>query len=250
MLRVFKLAAVCCLFTAAYAQAACTGSVTFGEGTALVTTSVPNKEFRGKCLNQLIVDTVAEGSAWDSEAAFVLDVAGRALQWAHERLISLNQVGDLLRGAVKSEVGKTITVRVIGFNDFHGNLQTPGTFGVNLNVPPANRPLVGGGEFVAAHVAKLKGQNPLNVVVGAGDFIGASPLVSALFFDEPTVEALNHVGVDFNAVGNHEFDKGSAELKRLQHGGCKTSNGVPDANSCKGIGSHQPGHFDGILNTR
>ena len=138
-----------------------------------------------------------------------------------------------------------ITVKVIGFNDYHGNLQTPGTFGVNTIVPAAQRPAVGGAEFIAAYVARMKAQNPLNVVVGAGDFIGASPLISALFFDEPAVETLNKIGVEFNAVGNHEFDKGSRELKRLQNGGCKLTNGVPDPNSCKGLGSGAPGTFDG-----
>ena len=137
------------------------------------------------------------------------------------------------------------TIKLIGFNDFHGNLQSPGTFGINTTIPAAQRPAVGGAEFLAAKVAQLKGQNPLNVVVGAGDFIGASPLVSALFFDEPAVETLNHIGVEFNAVGNHEFDKGSVELKRLQEGGCKLTGGLPDPNSCKGLGSGAPGTFDG-----
>ncbi|MBX3607826.1 MAG: 5'-nucleotidase C-terminal domain-containing protein [Piscinibacter sp.] len=136
-------------------------------------------------------------------------------------------------------------VKIIGFNDFHGNLQSPGSFGVNTSIPSAQRPAVGGAEYLAGHVAKLKAQNPLNVVVGAGDFIGATPLISALFHDEPTVESLNQVGVEFNAVGNHEFDKGSAELKRLQRGGCKITDGVPDPNSCKGLGSRKPGRFDG-----
>ena len=138
-----------------------------------------------------------------------------------------------------------ITVKLIGFNDFHGNLRSPGTFGQNSLVPFAQRPAVGGAEFIAAYVARLKAQNPLNVVVGAGDFISASPLVSALFFDEPAVEVLNRIGLDFNSVGNHEFDKGSAELKRLQNGGCKITNGLPDPNSCKGLGSRAPGSFDG-----
>lgn len=136
-------------------------------------------------------------------------------------------------------------VKVIGFNDFHGNLQSPGTFGVNTVVPAAQRPTVGGAEYLAAYVDRMKAQNPLNVVVGAGDFIGASPLISALFFDEPAIEALNRIGLEFNAVGNHEFDKGSAELRRLQEGGCKISNGLPDPNSCKGLGSGVPGRFDG-----
>jgi 5'-nucleotidase len=137
------------------------------------------------------------------------------------------------------------TVKLIGFNDFHGNLQTPGTFGQNTLVPAASRPAVGGAEYMAALVARLKSQNPLNVVVGAGDFIGATPLISSLFFDEPAIEVLNKIGVEFNAVGNHEFDKGSAELRRLQNGGCKLTDGLPDANSCKGLGSGAPGTFDG-----
>jgi 5'-nucleotidase len=137
------------------------------------------------------------------------------------------------------------TVKIVGFNDYHGNLETPGTFGVNTLVPTASRPSVGGAEYLAAYVARMKAANPLNVVVGAGDFIGATPLISALFFDEPAVETLNQIGVEFNAVGNHEFDKGKTELKRLQAGGCKTTNGVPEANSCKGFGSATTGTFDG-----
>ncbi len=137
------------------------------------------------------------------------------------------------------------TVKIIGFNDYHGNLESPGTFGANTLVPTASRPAVGGAEYLAAYVARMKAGNPLNVVVGAGDFIGATPLISALFFDEPAVETLNHIGVEFNAVGNHEFDKGKTELKRLQSGGCKTTNGVPEANSCKGFGSATTGSFDG-----
>jgi len=137
------------------------------------------------------------------------------------------------------------TVKIVGFNDFHGNLETPGTFGANTLVPTNSRPLVGGAEYMAAYVARMKAANPLNIVVGAGDYIGATPLISALFYDEPAVEALNKIGVEFNSVGNHEFDKGKIELKRLQNGGCKTTNGIVDANSCKGFGSATPGTFDG-----
>jgi 5'-nucleotidase len=137
------------------------------------------------------------------------------------------------------------TVKVIGFNDYHGNLESPGTFGVNTLVPAASRPAVGGAEYMAAYVARMKAANPLNVVVGAGDFIGATPLISSLFFDEPAVETLNKIGLEFNAVGNHEFDKGKDELRRLQNGGCKLNGGLPDPNSCKGFGSSAPGTFDG-----
>ncbi|HEX6708326.1 MAG TPA: bifunctional metallophosphatase/5'-nucleotidase [Albitalea sp.] len=138
-----------------------------------------------------------------------------------------------------------IKIKVIALNDYHGNLQSPGTFGVNTTIPLAQRPAVGGAEYLAAYVQRLKSSNPFSVVVGAGDFIGASPLISALFFDEPAVETLNKIGVDFNAVGNHEFDKGSAELRRLQMGGCKLDGAAVDPNSCKGLGSSAPGTFDG-----
>ncbi len=137
------------------------------------------------------------------------------------------------------------TVKVIGFNDYHGNLESPGTFGTSTAVLAADRAPVGGADFLAAHVAELKKQNPLNVVVGAGDFIGATPLVSSLFFDEPAIETLNRIGLEFNAVGNHEFDKGSAELLRLQNGGCKITAGVQDPNSCKGASVGTPVPFEG-----
>ncbi len=140
-----------------------------------------------------------------------------------------------------------IDVKIIGLNDYHGHLQSPGTFGQNTAVPAAQRQPVGGADALAAYVARLKRQNRRhNVVVGAGDFIGASPLISALFFDEPSVETLNRIGLEFNAVGNHEFDKGTAELLRLQRGGCKlTPQGVPDPNSCQGALVGTPVPFEG-----
>lgn len=138
-----------------------------------------------------------------------------------------------------------LVVKIIGFNDYHGTLQSPGTFGQNTSIPAAQRPAVGGADALAAWVARLKQANPYNVVVGAGDFIGASPLISALFNDEPAVETLNRIGLEFNAVGNHEFDKGAAELLRLQNGGCKLANGVQDPNSCRGAEVGTPVPFEG-----
>lgn len=220
---------------------ACTGSVTIGEGPAQVATIVANKAIDGRCLNDLIVDTVSEGANYESHGHFVAHLTRQASRWAQQHHISLRDAADLIRGAARSDVGKTITVRLIGFNDFHGNLQSPGTFGANLSVPQAQRPAVGGAEYMAGHVAGLKARNPLNMVVGAGDFIGATPLISALFNDEPSIEVLNRIGLEFNAVGNHEFDRGSAELLRLQQGGCKLN----DPNSCKGAEVGTPVPFEG-----
>lgn len=147
--------------------------------------------------------------------------------------------------AVTTAPSSPVSIKIVGFNDYHGNLESPGTFGTNTSVPSAQRPAVGGAEYLAAYVARMRAANPNTVVVGAGDFIGATPLISSLFFDEPAVETLNHIGVEFSAVGNHEFDKGKDELRRLQNGGCRLSNGAPDANSCRGYGSAAPGSFDG-----
>ena len=152
---------------------------------------------------------------------------------------------DAYKIASASTVSSPFTVKVLGFNDYHGTLESPGTFGASTAVAAADRPPVGGAEFMAAHIAKLKKQNPLNVVVGAGDSIGASPLISSLFFDEPSIETLNRMGLEFNSVGNHEFDKGSTELLRLQNGGCKVTGGVTDPNSCKGATVGTPVPFEG-----
>ncbi len=123
-----------------------------------------------------------------------------------------------------------VSVKVIAFNDFHGQLESPGTFRVNAATATPTQS-VGGADYFAGHIARLKSQNPNSVVVSAGDLIGASPLVSALFHDEPTIEAMNMAGLEFNAVGNHEFDEGKDELLRMQSGGCHPT----DANSCKGL---------------
>ena len=75
--------------------------------------------------------------------------------------------------------------------------------------------------------------------------IGATPLISSLFHDEPSVETLNRIGLEFNAVGNHEFDRGSATLLRLQRGGCKMDGGKIDVNSCQGAKVGTPVPFEG-----
>ncbi|HRH87400.1 MAG TPA: bifunctional metallophosphatase/5'-nucleotidase [Rubrivivax sp.] len=148
--------------------------------------------------------------------------------------------------AACATTGEPFDVKLIGFNDYHGNLQSPGSFAPDLGVPAAQRVPVGGAAHIAAHVAALKAQNPQHVVVGAGDMVGATPLISSLFHDEPSVETLNRIGLEFNAVGNHEFDHGTAQLLRLQRGGCKLdAQGRVDINSCQGAKVGTPVPFEG-----
>lgn len=132
----------------------------------------------------------------------------------------------LVAGAAKPE--KLIDVQILGLNDFHGQLQTVGATASSAGrigalvsgvcAPPACYP-AGGAAYLATHVANLRADNPKNTVfVSAGDMIGATPLLSALFHDEPTIEAFNLMGLDFNGVGNHEFDEGVTELLRIAYG--------------------------------
>jgi len=114
-----------------------------------------------------------------------------------------------------------VSVRIIAFNDFHGALEPP-HLAVPATAPDGSAVSVpaGGAAYLASAVRRLREQNPNSIVVSAGDLISASPLVSAQFLDEPTILAMNMIGLDFNALGNHEFDRGRAELLRMQNGGC------------------------------
>jgi 5'-nucleotidase len=128
-----------------------------------------------------------------------------------------------------------VAVRLLAFNDLHGNLEK-GTQTLTLPDPAdatkTVRVATGGAAFLAGKLAELKAGSAHTLVISSGDAIGASPLVSALFRDEPTIEAMNAMGVDINAVGNHEFDKGTAELARLVNGGCSTDTSNPNLSSC------------------
>jgi len=114
----------------------------------------------------------------------------------------------------------TVKVQLLAFNDFHGALEPPsGSAGRVTVALPSTTVDAGGVEYLAAHVKTHAAENPNTLLLGGGDLIGASPLISALFHEESTIEAMNLMGMDFSTVGNHEFDKGYMELLRLQQGG-------------------------------
>ena len=127
----------------------------------------------------------------------------------------------------------TSTVDLLAFNDFHGNIDPPLGSGGLVNGTPA-----GGVEYLATTVKTLRAQAKAahhdSLTVGAGDLIGASPLVSAAFHDEPTIEEMNSLGLDITSVGNHEFDEGTTELKRIQRGGCHPTDGCQDGDPYRG----------------
>ncbi len=117
----------------------------------------------------------------------------------------------------------SVNVQILAVNDFHGALDPA------LTKPNANDNTTwyyrGGAEYLTKFVSQYAALNPNTVKISAGDMIGASPLLSALFHDEPTVMAFNQMGFDFNVTGNHEYDEGWHELLRMQNGGCNLVDG-------------------------
>lgn len=129
-----------------------------------------------------------------------------------------------------------IDITILALNDFHGALEPPtGSAGrVTTGLNPTTTVDAGGVEYLHTHLDNLRAENPRSVFVSAGDLIGATPLLSALFHDEPTIEAFSAMKLDFNAVGNHEFDEGWQELKRMQKGGCHPDDGCQDGDDFEG----------------
>ncbi|MEU0049588.1 bifunctional metallophosphatase/5'-nucleotidase [Streptomyces sp. NPDC006309] len=128
-----------------------------------------------------------------------------------------------------SRPGRYQDVQLLSFNDLHGNLEPPaGSSGrVSELQPDGTTKTVdaGGVEYLATHLRQARAGHPYSITAAGGDMVGASPLLSGLFHDEPTVEALNKLDLDVTSVGNHEFDEGARELARLQNGGCHPTDG-------------------------
>jgi 5'-nucleotidase len=139
--------------------------------------------------------------------------------------------------AGKPQPAPTVAGTLLAFNDFHGNIDPPtGSSGV-VATTTGNVP-AGGVEYLAHWIKELRAQAQQKTkyvyTVAAGDLVGASPLVSAAFHDEPTVEEMNSLGLDVTSVGNHEFDEGVDELLRLQNGGCHPTDGCQDGDGFAG----------------
>ena len=146
--------------------------------------------------------------------------------------------------------GPLVNIQMLSFNDFHGNLEAPsgssgrivvdhapdtkdGDKDGNTEEPADVTVDAGGVEYLSAHLAEARKGHRNTLTVAAGDIVGASPLLSAAFHDEPTVLAMNKLGLDVTSVGNHEFDEGYKEIQRLAHGGClDDGDGQNNQNSC------------------
>jgi 5'-nucleotidase len=127
-----------------------------------------------------------------------------------------------------AQTAAPVELRILAINDFHGNLRPP-PGGIRINDPEDRTKKVmvaaGGAEYMATLVKQLREGHKNTIFVAAGDLIGASPFLSAMFHDEPSIESLSMMGLAITSVGNHEFDEGKTELLRMQNGGCHPVDG-------------------------
>lgn len=159
--------------------------------------------------------------------------------------VALAAAGTALASGTTSAApnGPTLDIQLLSFNDFHGNLEPPSGSSGRLTTPTGTID-AGGVEYLATHLAEARKGHKNSLTVAAGDIVGASPLLSAAFHDEPTVLAMNKLGLDVTAVGNHEFDEGYKEIQRLQNGGCiDDGDGENNQNSCP-TGSFPGANYD------
>lgn len=134
-----------------------------------------------------------------------------------------------------------IELRILAINDLHGNLRPP-PGGIRISDPEDKSKKVmvaaGGAEYMATLVKQLSEGHKNTIFVAAGDLIGASPFLSAMFHDEPSIESLSMMGLAITSVGNHEFDEGKTELLRMQNGGCHPEDGCQGPHPFAGAKFH------------
>ena len=153
---------------------------------------------------------------------------------------------SLAIAAACAQAAEPVPLRLIAFNDFHGNLESTGLSLTLTDPDDAQKTLrlpVGGAAALAGLVSTLRAGAPHSLVLSGGDLFGASPLVSTLFRHESTVDVMNQLGLEVGTLGNHEFDAGLGELKRLVGGGCAEN--APDAatTSCAAEASYRGAKF-------
>jgi 5'-nucleotidase len=112
-----------------------------------------------------------------------------------------------------------VELNLVALNDFHGNLEAS-----KYTYAPAGGQKetiqAGGIDVLGGALATFRKEDKDLLFVAAGDLVGASPALSSMWADEPSLVAMDRMGLVASSLGNHEFDQGSKELLRQQHGGC------------------------------
>ncbi|MDC8757124.1 bifunctional metallophosphatase/5'-nucleotidase [Janthinobacterium fluminis] len=126
----------------------------------------------------------------------------------------------LLMGGCATRSSGPVDINLVALNDFHGNLERSKFRYTSVIDKTPHTIEAGGIDTVAAALQAWRQEDRELLLVGAGDLVGASPAMSAMWADEPSIGALNLLGLRATSVGNHEFDQGRLELLRQQEGGC------------------------------
>ena len=163
--------------------------------------------------------------ALGSAGALLLAVVGTAPATAHEK-------------PGKPDKPRTVDLQILSFNDYHGHLAPPS--GSDGTLPGVTGSSYGGSAYLATELQTLRAGKKNTLTVAAGDLIGASPIISGLFKDEPSIESLNALKLDVSSVGNHEFDEGVPELLRMQYGGCSPTDGCANVTYKQGVRPPRP----------
>jgi 5'-nucleotidase len=113
-----------------------------------------------------------------------------------------------------------IDINLVAINDFHGHLEASKFVYASARDSKETTVTAGGIDNLAAALQAFRKEDKDLLLVGAGDLVGASPAMSSMWADEPSLVALGMLGLRISSVGNHEFDQGRMELLRKQNGGC------------------------------
>jgi 5'-nucleotidase len=125
-----------------------------------------------------------------------------------------------LAGCATPPSAPTADINLVALNDLHGNLEATKFTYAGVGDAAPRTVMAGGVDTLAGALAQWRREDSELLLVGAGDMVGASPALSAMWADEPTIAALDMLGLAVTSAGNHEFDGGRKELLRQQHGGC------------------------------
>ncbi len=135
-------------------------------------------------------------------------------------LLALAAALTALAGCATPPSNPTAEVNLVALNDLHGNLEATRFTYAGVGDTAPRTVMAGGIDTLAGALAQWRREDGELLLVGAGDMVGASPALSAMWADEPTIAALDMLGLAVTSAGNHEFDGGRKELLRQQHGGC------------------------------
>jgi 2',3'-cyclic-nucleotide 2'-phosphodiesterase (5'-nucleotidase family) len=111
--------------------------------------------------------------------------------------------------------GQLKEVTILDISDYHGQLTPLSEASDNLAAPAANPTFgIGGSAFLKPWFDIYRAEAPNgSLTIAAGDSVGATPPISSLFGDKPTIEVMNMMGMGLDGLGNHNFDRGQQYLR-------------------------------------